>query len=69
MDKERWLFQMNKKLYESKKYVLVGKYHPYSAPYQFNIYHCVYTITNPDDKIQYVYEDLEESARIVERMK
>lgn len=68
MNKEKQIFRNNKRLYESKKYKLVGIYYPNSEYYQFNIYHCVYVITNPETKIQYVYEDLEESKLILKKM-
>jgi len=66
---EQRIYERNKNLYELKKYKLIGKYYPNSEPYQFSIYHCVYTISNPESKIQYVYEDLEESKRILERIR
>lgn len=62
---EKQLFEKCRKLYESKNYKLIGKYYPNSEPYQFNAYHCVYTLTDPETKIQYVYEDLKYSELIL----
>lgn len=67
MNKEYKLFRKNKQYYESKNFKLVGIYKSTSKPYEMSIYHSVYTITDPETKIQYIYEDLEESQKILQR--